>query len=117
MNWGTGNKELAAKGFDEAQWQKYYNAHQQEYIGKRLKAIKLYYSSLKREAIAKQLHISYKTLSGYLDLYLSAGLEGLVKPIIKPRLQALHAAQQNKLAHMVLHESPQAYSKKGTSGR
>lgn len=117
MNWGTRNKELAAKGFDEGQWQKHYNRHQQEYIRKRLKAIKLYYSSLKREAIAKQLQISYKTLSGYLDRYLSAGLEGLVTPIVKPRLQALNKEQQNKLAHMVLHESPPEYSKKGTSGR
>jgi transposase len=116
MNWGTRNKELAAKGFDEGQWHKYYNRHQQEYMRRRLKAIKLYYSSLKREAIAKQLHISYKTLSGYLDRYLSAGLEGLVPPIVKPRLQALNEEQQNKLAHIVLHESPQAYSKKATSG-
>jgi len=116
MNWGTRNKELAAKGFDEGQWQKYYNHHQQEYIRRRLKALKLYYSLVKREAIAKELQINYKTLSGYLDRYLSAGLEGLVSPIVKPRLQALNQEQQNKLAHMVLHESPQTYSKKGTSG-
>ncbi len=117
MNWGTRNKALAAKGFDEAQWQKYYNRHQQEYIRRRLQAIRLYYSWLKREEIAKQLHITYKTLSHYLDMYLSAGLQGLVNPIVKPRLQSLNEQQQNKLAHMVLHENPQDYSKKGTSGR
>ena len=116
MNWGTRNRELAAKGFDQAQWHKYYARHQQEYIRRRLKAVNLYYSSMKREAIAKQLQISYKTLSGYLDRYLSAGLQGLVSPIVKPRLQSLNPQQQNKLAHMVLHESPQDYSKKGTSG-
>ena len=116
MNWGTPNKELAAKGFDQAQWQKYYNPHQQEYIRKRLKAIKLYYCSVKRQPIAQQLQISYKTLSGYLDRYLSAGLQGLVGPIVKPRLQALKQEQENKLYDMVLHQSPQAYSKKGTSG-
>ena len=74
MEWGTGNKELAAKGFDQAQWQKYYNHHQQEYIRKRLKAVKLYYCSVQRQEIAKQLQISYKTLSGYLDQYRFAGL-------------------------------------------
>jgi transposase len=116
MNWGTRNKALAAKGFDEAQWQKYYHRHQQEYIRRRLKAIRLYYSSVKREQIAKELQITYKTLSGYLDLYLSAGLQGLVSPIVKPRLQSLNQAQQDKLADMILHESPQDYSKKGTSG-
>ena len=65
-----------------------------------------YMSSLKREAIGKQLQISYKTLSGYLDRYLSAGLQGLVTPIVKPRLQALNKEQENKLGYMVLHESP-----------
>lgn len=116
MYWGTRNKELAAKGFDEAQWHKYYTRYQQDYIRRRLKAVRLYYASVKREDIAKQLQISYKTLSSYLDIYLSAGLPGLVKPIVKPRLQALNEQQQNKLYDMVLHESPQDYSKKGTSG-
>lgn len=60
--------------------------------------------------------ISYKTLSSYLDLYLSAGLEDLVSPIVKPRLQSLNQQKQNKLAQMILHESPQDYLKKGTSG-
>ena len=67
MNWGTRNKALAAKGFDEAQWQKYYHRHQQEYIRRRLKAIRLYYSSVKREQIVhkitqKKEHLDFSSL-------------------------------------------------------
>jgi transposase len=116
MDWGTRNKSLSEKVFDKTDWQKYYHRHQQEHIRKRLKAVKLYYEGKKREAIAQELGITYKTLSGYLDMYIANGLEGLTKAIEKPRAKKLSSSQEAQLRHIVLQERPEAFLKKEIFG-
>lgn len=116
MAWGTRNTSLTEKGYDVQEWQKYYHRHQQEYIRKRLRAIKMYYEGVGRQEISDRLGVTYKTLSGYLDLYLSAGLEGLVSPIVKPRTQRLSVTQKTRLKSIVLQESPKDYLKKEIFG-
>jgi transposase len=116
MEWGTRNKEFAQVGLDIEAWQKYYNRNQQQYIRRRLDAIRLFWEGKPRRLIAQELAMSYKTLSSYLDLYKQGGLVGLVSPIVKPRLHLLTAQQMEKVKDIVLHEHPQAYSKKETSG-
>ncbi|MDZ7933428.1 MAG: IS630 family transposase [Emticicia sp.] len=96
MEWGTRNKQLSLLHFDLLCWQKCFNHHQQEYIRRRLRAIRMYSEGKSRQQILQSLSISPKTLSGYLDLYISGGLEGLTVPIVKPRLQALNKVQQVK---------------------
>lgn len=116
MEWGTRNKEFAEAGLDIAAWKRYYKRNQQQYIRRRLDAIRLFWEGKPRRLIAQELAISYKTLSSYLDLYRQAGLEGLVNPIVKPRLRLLTEQQMEKVKDILLHERPQAYSKKETSG-
>jgi transposase len=116
MEWGTRNKQIASLNFDLIAWQKYYNRNQLEYIRRRLRAIKMYSEGKSRIEILQTLSISPKTLSGYLDMYILGGLDGLTSPIVKSRLQALSKQQQEKLRVMVLHESPETYSKKEQFG-
>jgi transposase len=116
MEWGTRNRQISELNFDLLSWQKYFNQHQQEYIRRRLRAIRMYSEGKSRKEILDCLSISPKTLSGYLDLYILGGLDGLTRPIVKPRLQSLDKSQQSKLRDMVLHETPEKYSKKGQFG-
>ena len=116
MDWGTRNKSLTDKEYDKDEWHKYYHRHQQEHIRKRLKSVKLYYDGKKREAIAQELGITYKTLSGYLDMYIANGLAGLTKAIEKPRAKKLSSSQEAQLKHIVLQESPKVYLKKEIFG-
>jgi transposase len=97
-------------------WQKYYRRNQQQYIRRRLDAIRLFWEGKPRRLIAQELGITYKTLSTYLDLYKQGGLEGLISPIVKPRLRVLTEQQMEKVKAIVLHERPQSYSKKEISG-
>lgn len=116
MEWGTRNKEFAQIGLDVEAWQKYYRRNQQQYIRRRLDAIGLFWEGKSRQLIAQELAITYKTVTTYLDLYKQGGLEGLVSPIVKPRLRLLTDQQMEKVKAIVLHDSPQAYSKKEISG-
>lgn len=116
MEWGTRNKQIAALNLDLTEWQKSFNRNQQEYIRRRLRAVRMYSEGKSRMEILQALSITHKTLSGYLDLYISGGLDGLTSPIVKPRTQALTKEQQVKLRNMVLHETPENYSKKGQFG-
>lgn len=116
MEWGTRNKEFAQLGLDIEAWQKYYRRNQQQYIRRRLDAIRLFWEGKSRQLITQELGITYKTLSTYLDLYKQGGLEELARPIVKPRLRLLTEQQLEKVKDIVLHERPQVYSKKGISG-
>ena len=116
MEWGTRNKEFAQVGLDMEAWQTYYRRNQQQYIRRRLDAIRLFWEGKSRQLIAQELAITYKTLSTYLDLYKQGGLAGLVTPIVKPRLRVLTEQQMEQVKHIVLHEHPQAYAKKEISG-
>ena len=116
MTWGERNTLISNLPLDLPCWQKYYNRNQQEYIRRRLRTIKLFCEGTPRLLIIKDLNITYKTLSSYLDLYIQAGLDGLVIPITKPRLKLLTEQQLAKVKQIVLHESPESYSKKGSFG-
>lgn len=117
MIWGTRNEQIASLPIDLEAWQKCYNRNQQEYIRRRLRAIKLCSEGKSRTIISKDLGITYKTLSNYLDLYIHEGLDGLVKPISKPRLKLLNEQQISTIRNIVLHDSPETYLKKEIFGR
>ncbi len=116
MEWGPRNKEFAQVGLDMEAWQTYYKRNEQQYIRRRLDAIRLFWEGKPRGLIAQELAITYKTLSSYLDLYRQGGLEGLTIPIVKPRLGVLTDGQMEKVKHIILHECPESYSKKEISG-
>ena len=112
MTWGERNRLIAHLSLDIQSWQKCYHRNQQEYIRRRLRAVKFFCEGKTRLSIIKALNITYKTLSGYLDLYIQGGLDGLVNPIVKPRLKLLTEQQLAKVKQIIITEIPKSYSKK-----
>ncbi len=116
MTWGERNRLIANLPLDNQSWQKSYHRNQQEYIRRRLRAVKFFCEGKTRLLIIKELNITYKTLSGYLDLYIQGGLDGLVSPIVKPRIKLLTEQQLAQLKQIILTETPESYSKKDSFG-
>ena len=116
MTWGERNRLIADLPLDIQSWQKCYHRHQQEYIRRRLRAVRFFCEGTTRLLIIKELNITYKTLSSYLDLYIKGGLDGLVSHIVKPRLKLLTEQQLAQVKQIILTETPESYSKKDLFG-
>jgi transposase len=116
MTWGERNRLIVNLPLDIQNWQKCYHRNQQEYIRRRLRAVKFFCEGKPRLLIIKELNITYKTLSSYLDLYIQGGLDGLVSPIVKPRIKLLTDQQLVQIKQIILTETPETYSKKDSFG-
>jgi|SRR5687767_3025984 transposase len=116
MDWGTRNKEFVKQSLAIDSWQSYYHRNQQEYIRRRLRAIRMFAEGNSRQKISQALGITYKTLSTYLDVYIQGGLAALVSPIRKPRAKRLTDQQQSQLKDIILTQQPEDFSKKEPSG-
>lgn len=91
-------------------WQKLYYSHQQEYLRKRLRAIKAVYEGQSRYHVCRSLGCSYNALTKWIDVVLLYGLETLVAPIKHPRTpQQLSPEQKKELKRMILEHSPRNY--------
>ena len=90
-------------------WQKLYYKHQQEYLRKRLMAIKYLCEGKKRAEVSELLKCSYKTLSTWMDKFLEGGLEELVKPITHQLTSSLSPEQKQELKIMLLEQKPVDY--------
>ncbi|BDA74734.1 hypothetical protein CAL7716_089000 [Calothrix sp. PCC 7716] len=90
-------------------WQKFYYKHQQEYIRKRLLAIKYLYSGQSRAEVTKILDCTYKTLSRWIDKFLNGGLNELVKPIEHQVNEKLSQQQKQELKTIILTSTPINY--------
>jgi transposase len=100
---------LKQSSFDADQWQKLYYRHPQQYIRKRLDAIKLLMGGQSRGQVAQYLECSYETLSRWIDAYLTSGLEQLVIAITHNKLSRLSVEQQQQLKVMLLTQRPIDY--------
>ena len=72
--------ELEQKGFDETVWTKFFRRHQQEYLRKRLRAVKLFAENIEVSAICEQLEINKNSLYLFVRIYLAEGFSGLPPP-------------------------------------
>lgn len=100
---------LRDKPFDADEWQKLYYRNQQQYMRRRLDAIKLLHEGHKRTQVSEQIGCCYDTLTTWIDRYLSDGLQGLVTPIEHQKPSRLTPEQQQQLKAMVLGERPIDY--------
>lgn len=100
---------LKEKDFDPEEGQKLCYRHQQQYIRKRLDAIKLLQQGDSRTQVCQQVGCSYDTLSSWLKKYLSGGLNELVSPITHQKQSRLSGEQQQQLKVMVLEQRPTDY--------
>lgn len=100
---------LKQSAFDAQQWQKLYYRHAQQYIRKRLDAIKLLMDGQSRTQVAQQLNCRYDTLTSWIDAYLTGGLAQLVVAITHNKPSLLTLEQQQQLKTMLLTQYPSEY--------
>ena len=100
---------LKQRAFDAQQWQKLYYRHPQQYIRKRLDAIKQLMLGQSRTQVCQQVNCSYDTLTRWLDSYLMGGLEQLVVAITHDKPSRLTVEQQQQLKQMLLKQRPRDY--------
>lgn len=103
---------LKQSSFNADQWQKLYYRHPQQYIRKRLDAIKLLMGGQSRGQVAQYLECSYATLSRWIDAYLTGGLEQVVIAITHNKVSRLSVEQQQQLKVMLLTQRPTDYGVK-----
>lgn len=102
-------KALKNQSFDADTWQKLYYLNQQQYIRRRLKAIRLLHQGNSRIEVCQQVGCSYDTLTSWLRKYLQDGLKALVSPIRHQKPSRLKLEQQQQLKEMILTQRPTDY--------
>lgn len=97
---------VRGRGLDEAEWQRYYKQHQQEYKRRKLKAIKLAVGAGSFRSIARAHGCSKTSLATWLDCYLVAGLKGLVADIRHEKPERLNQEQKQQLQVWLVDKQP-----------
>jgi transposase len=98
--------EFDKKGFDETQWYKYFRLYQQEYIRKRLRAIKLYAENNDVPTISKTLSLDKNSVYTFLKLYLNEGFQGLCRLAVRPKPTRLTTEQELLFKQTILTKAP-----------
>jgi len=104
---GYSRKQFLAKGFDEADWQKYYHRHQQAYIRLKLACVKSYAAGHTAEQIAAELSLSSLSVRQYITQYLRGGLAELCRPTQRKQPSLLTADQALAFKTVLLTSAPQ----------
>ncbi len=98
--------EFDLQAFDEVRWSEHFRAHQQEYLRKRLRTVKLFAENQTAATIAKTLSLNKNTVYGFLKLYLREGFEGLCRPAMRPKPTRLTTAQELSFKHTIVSKAP-----------
>ncbi|MEG4574613.1 IS630 family transposase [Microcoleus sp. N3A4] len=106
----TRTEQFLEIGLDLEEWQRLYYKNQQDYIRKRLIAIKYLYTGYSRLQVCQFIDCSYNTLASWIDKFIEGGLERLVEPI-KHKNAPQHLSQENKqeLRKIILEQSPKEH--------
>lgn len=88
---------LETHDLDVGLWQHLYYKHQQEYVRKRLLAIRYLYEGKSRIEVSELLNCHYKTIGSWIDKFLERGLTELVKPITHKVESRLNIEQKYEL--------------------
>jgi transposase len=91
------SQKLREVSLDKKQWQILYYKNQQEYIRKRLSAIRYLSEGKSRAEVGKILRCRDATLAKWIEKYLAGGLAELVKPISHQVKTRLTPEQQQEL--------------------
>ena len=102
--------QLSEKKFEEQEWQKLFNQHQQQYIRTRLEAIKWLHDGKTRQEVMARLGCARQSLITWIDLYYQKGLIGLVTPTKSKRVQRLSDREKEEIKKMLLEQKPTDYS-------
>ena len=102
--------QLSGKKFEEQEWQKLFNQHQQQYIRTRLEAIKWLHDGKTRQEVMARLGCARQSLITWIDLYYQKGLIGLVTPTKSKRVQRLSDREKEEIKKMLLEQKPTDYA-------
>ena len=103
-------EKLNGKKFEEQEWQKLFNKHQQGYIRTRLTAIKQLQEGKNRLQVMNHLGCARQSLITWIDRYCQEGLKGLVTATKTKRVQRLGEGEKEELKKMLLEQKPTEYS-------
>ncbi len=98
--------EFDTKGFDEVQWNKYFRRYQQEYIRKRLRAIKLFAENNDVSTISNTLSLNKNSVYVFVAAYLKEGFQGLCRVAVRPKPTLLTKAQELHFKQTLLTKAP-----------
>ncbi len=98
--------ELENKGFDETAWNKFFRRHQQEYIRKRLRAVKLFAENIEVSAICEQLEINKNSLYLFVRIYLAEGFTGVCRRTTRNHKTRLTTEQELSFKQTLLSKAP-----------
>lgn len=98
--------EFDKKGFDETLWHKYFRRHQQEYIRKRLRAIKLFAEHQAVSTICHELKINKNTFYHYLRQYLESGFADLCQKTTRQHKTRLTKEQELNFKQTIITKTP-----------
>lgn len=101
--------QLSERQLDLELWQKFYYKHQQEYLRKRLLAIKYLSEGQTRTEVSELVNCTYETLSTWIDKFLEGGLNQLVQPITHQVSSRLNLEQRQEIKIMLLSQKPTDY--------
>ena len=102
-------EQLKTISFDSEEWEKLFYKYQQEYIRKRLRAIKYMYGGQTRQEVMEKINCARKSLIIWIDIYCQGGLKALATPIRSNRKQKLGKEEKGELKKMLLGKRPTDY--------
>ena len=105
--------EFAKLGFDHAKGTKYFQRYQQEYIRKRLRAIKLFAQNTAVATIYQTLSLIKNTFYRFVKLSLKEGFAGLCRRAVRPQPTLLSPAQELSCKQTILTKAPFACALEG----
>ena len=98
--------EFNKLGFDQIKWTKYFQRYQQEYIRKRLRAIKLFAENTDVSTICQTLSLNKNTFYLFVNLYLKEGFEGLCRLAVRPKPTLLSSEQELSFKQTIISKAP-----------
>jgi transposase len=102
-------EQLREKPFEIEIWQALFYQNQQNYIRKRLQAIKYLYEGMTRKEVMIEVRCARQTLVTWIDVYCAGGLKSLTKAIKSNKPEKLNGEQRSELRRMLLENKPTDY--------
>jgi transposase len=103
------SQKLREISLDKKQWQRLYYKNQQDYIRKRLSAIRYLSEGKSRAEVGKIIGCRDATLAEWIGKYVAGGLAELVLPISHEVKTRLSKEQQQEIKHTILTQRPSNY--------
>jgi transposase len=102
-------EQLRTKSFEQEEWQKLFYKNQQQYIRKRLEAVKYLHEGKTRREVMAEVGCARQSLITWIDMYCQGGLKALTKPMKSEREQRLSLEEKEELKKMLLEKKPTDY--------